>query len=139
MPDLHERLTAAVNARLEVARAARHGGDGDWSQNGHSGQRIEDERGEVVVYDEGSPSEAEAEHIAANDPATVIRHSERDLRVLERHTPFEQRNWSLARGSFTEPGCEHCELTSNDGEALARDWPCDDIQDLVTAYGVEVR
>lgn len=122
--DLHERLTAAVNERLEVAQLAQAG---PW----HIGNVVDPTTPCNVHTFPGARGVADgvpwldAEHIAANDPATVIRHCERDLRVLERHAPS---------GDRTATWCNVCmgEL----GDSL--DWPCDEIRDLATAYGVEV-
>ncbi len=78
-------------------------------------------------------------HVQINaSPDDAIRRYERDLRVLRRHRSFEQKDWSVARGSFTAPGCTHCELTSNDGDPLARNWPCPEITDLAEALGVTI-
>lgn len=122
--DLHTRLLAAVQQRMDVAGSAT---SGPWNND--------DPMSSDGVY---APAVANATHIAANDPATVLRHCERDLKVLERHGQIEQRNWSAQRGTFTEPACVHCELTSNDGDPLYRDWPCDEVLDLAAAYGVDV-
>ena len=134
MTDLSARLRAVVEERLAVARAACHGGEGRWHQTDAEREygRIEDERGEVVTYDEGSPSGREAEHIALNDPADVILACERDLAVLERH------------GDDGTSNCETCRAESaeaNDyGNYYARyvPWPCVEIRDLATRYRVEV-
>lgn len=87
MTDVDERvawLTARLDEMERVAREACHGGQGDWHQDDPDGEggRIEDERGNVVVYDEGSPSGWEAEHIALNDPRTVLARVEADRQVL---------------------------------------------------------
>lgn len=96
--DLHARLVAAVQRRLDVARAASY-------------YRTTPEyvAGEVLAW------------AKANDPATIVRHCERDLRVLERHRP-------IANGPI---GGEICDY---DGGA----YPCPDAEDLAAAYAVEV-
>lgn len=121
--DLHEQLLAAVNARLEVARAATPGpwttqgvGDFGWSVHFEGGMP----RG--VETEDNRQGRDDADFIAANDPATVIRHCERDLRVLERHAP-------ITGGGGTHLWCDHCDTT---------EWPCDEIRDLAAAYGTEV-
>jgi hypothetical protein len=47
--------------------------------------RIEDANGAVVVYDEGSPTDAEAEHIALHDPARVLAEVVAKRRILDEH------------------------------------------------------
>ena len=127
MSDLAARLRAVVEKRLAVARAAT---PGPWRML---------MVGRLVMGDyETAMPRPNGIHIALNDPADVILACERDLAVLERHAVIDQRNWSVARGDFTEPACVHCELTSNDGDPLFRDWPCDEIRDLATRYRVEM-
>jgi hypothetical protein len=122
--DLRDRLRAAIEERLNVARGACRGGAGRWHQTeaDRESGRIEDERGDVVTYG------WEVEHIAANDPAFVIRACERDLKVLERHPacvnchPNGDLDW-------THPlGCHRCAST----------WPCEPIRDLAEQYAVDL-
>lgn len=110
MDDLHERLTAAVNARMEVARAV-----------------IAFEPYDATIGSAHSPAlcDALAALLVAHDPATVIRHCERDLRVLDRHAPEER---------FAQPGIRWC--SNCGGQTQWRD--CVEITDLATAYSMEV-
>jgi hypothetical protein len=124
-----DELTAFLRARIDereaVARAATHGGKGQWTQPDADREpgRIQDDRGEVVSCDEGSPTEEQAAHIALNDPAHVLREVEAQRRVLARHTlsppigdpelPWDNR-----------ADCQY------DGDL----WPCDDILDLALPY-----
>ena len=90
--DLHTQLAQAIRARLEVAKAAD---PGPWvvgrEPNGGRVYVVEprnfDWVGTVFAAQRSNqyrPTQ-NADHIAANDPATVIRMCERDLGVLARH------------------------------------------------------
>ena len=76
--------------------------------------------------------------VAEHDPADAERRYSAALRVLNRHAVGEQSNWSRDRGSYVEPSCDHCELTSNDGDPLYRDWPCPEIRDLAASLGLDI-
>jgi len=71
MSDLAEFLKARLDEDEAVARAA---GGLAWSTLEHPiwEGRIEDSRGEVIVYDEGAPTAVQAAHIARHDPARVL-------------------------------------------------------------------
>lgn len=83
MDDLVRWLTACLDEDERIARAACGRLNGQWSHdssipNGY----VYDERGEAVVYDESAPLPEEAEHIAAHDPARVLREIDADRRLL---------------------------------------------------------
>jgi hypothetical protein len=83
--DLIEELINFVRQQInEDERLAREAG-GTWHQTDPEREtgRIEDESGEVVVYDEGSPNGWQAEHIARHDPARVLREVDSLRRVIE--------------------------------------------------------
>ncbi len=95
---MSDEIVAFINARLDdderVACAATEGvgvqtGDpssGVWSAGGsYQPGLIEDSDGGVVVYDEGAPNEAQAQHIARHDPARVLRDVEATRRILARY------------------------------------------------------
>ena len=140
---LHARLEAAILARQERAQAAGARG-GEWFATFYSPMdewRVRDRptAGQIVeVIADEDCAEQVSEHIAAEDPAFVLRQCARDLKVLERHGRFEQKDWSRERGIFTAPACTYCELTSNDGDGLSRDWPCADLLDLADAYAIAI-
>lgn len=129
MSDLHARLVAAVEHRLDLARAAQNAGRGEWSQFDPDREPglIQDERGEIVTYDEGRPTEGQAAFIAANDPATILRHAEADLRRLERHGPWRSDPASNRPDPATR--CARCDYIRH---------PCDELADLMDAYAVEL-
>jgi hypothetical protein len=43
---------------------------------------------EIVVYDEGRPSDVQFDHIAANDPQDTIARCEAELAILDDHAPL---------------------------------------------------
>jgi len=98
-------LRAEVEARLALAREAAAPTDGHWwrrmADAGHfdddtlepvgalnAGEPVLDADGdvcggeEIVVYDEGRPSEVQFDHIAANDPQDTIARCEAELAIL---------------------------------------------------------
>ena len=82
-------LRQQIGQRLETARKACHDSDGHWvgrqqTRYGPHGH-LRDSEGDVIVYDEGSPSDAEFEHIALNDPQDVIARCEVELVILDEH------------------------------------------------------
>jgi hypothetical protein len=126
---LHERLVAALRARLEVARAL--GGE-TWYPAFYSSmdewrvrdRRTQEPRAEVVDDDS---AERRAQFIVANDPATEIRRVEALLRVVERHAPQiydeEHQLWN----------CAWC----SDYYDQYPVYPCKDIRDLAAGEGIE--
>jgi hypothetical protein len=121
MTDLHERLTAAVNARLRITeRCTPVNADAGYAWEQRCETDVIDAAGVPVATNIGP---LDAEHIAANDPATVIRHCLRDLKVLERHT-------------FVPAGVNcGCDVAlCGCGEHVL--WPCDDLVWLAAAYDV---
>lgn len=92
--DALARLTAGLNRDEATARAAATRA-AEWRAYGHGAVRGEpffpadpeygyDAGGETcIVYAEGFPLNAEAEHIARNDPATVLRRVEAIRKIAE--------------------------------------------------------
>lgn len=110
---LHDRLRAAVEHRLSLARAAAE----TWLNVG-----VAVEESDGVPF---AAADTTVAHLAANDPATIARHCEADLRRLERHAPVDEGcRWCYA-GTSAETGAD---------EFLS--WPCPEIADLAAAYGV---
>ena len=81
---LTEFLAARLDEVKATAAAATHGGNGRWVLQGHPSESamIWDSNGSAVVYNEGSPSEAEAAHIVLHDPAHVLREVEAGRKLL---------------------------------------------------------
>jgi hypothetical protein len=124
--NLHDQIRTAVTARLETARAAGERSP-NWrvaEDDGFRGKVEHDGKHYApIIYDEGYPTDAEARHIAANDPAFTIRQCERDLRVLDRHAPMDDSG----DGGY-------CEIYHGEDES---GWPCVEVRDLADAYGID--
>ena len=73
-PGLVEFLRARLDEREQQARAAQERHPAPWRMRDHHSDywMVLDCNGHVVVYDEGTPSEAAAEFIATNEPAYVL-------------------------------------------------------------------
>lgn len=64
--------------------------DGVWHVGEHYHEcEVATSSGEIVVYDEGRPTAAQALHIARWDPSTVLRLVERDRQLLAGATTVE--------------------------------------------------
>lgn len=85
MDDPVEFLRTTLDAAQAKAEAASEGGDGVWLQPypDMSPGMVTDSTGEYVVYDSSLPSLEQAAHIAANDPAAVLRRIAADREILE--------------------------------------------------------
>lgn len=133
MTDLTKAITEALDQAERLARGAspgpwRHVGrnmiepaapievtEADWGRDGHTLMFVHANEGQ------GAWSVPDVAHIAANDPATVLRAVAADRRVLERHAPC---------GRF-----DHNDLSGHCGVCWKR-WPCEDIRDLADRLGV---
>jgi hypothetical protein len=156
MPDtLHARLVAALNARLERARAA---GGAPWEATvpgmvhvAAAAIRDDKLRFGRLGYVATVEHEHDRAHIAANDPAAVIRQTEALLRVVERHphrrfaSPPDEwpAHWKAdLREAFPGTdlpyvGCTVCHWDSR-MEVVEPAWWCDTICDLAAGEGIEV-
>lgn len=105
MSDLAAWLSNRLDEVEALAKSAGSCGD-TWTHNeggGNphliTGSRSDAYRNSVVVYDEGAPSEAQADHIATFDPAMVLRLVSATRAVLELHEPNpmddHMRDWYL--------------------------------------------
>ncbi len=74
-PDLITDLTPADLDRMEALALAAGGADACWHASDHAWDSgaVYDSNHHHVVYDEGAPSAEEAQHIAAADPATLLK------------------------------------------------------------------
>lgn len=122
--DLHSKIIAAVNDRLQWALDL---GAAEWTAEGDlivaPGSRA---RGRRIIVAETNRA-GFAEWAAANDPATVIRHCEADLRRLERHRRdgYDCATCMTASGNrYEHPSPAY--------------WPCAELRILAAAYGVSV-
>lgn len=83
-----EFIHARLNDKERLARAAiERTGSGNWKMRDHESDNwmVTDSTGEVVVYDEGDPSEFQAAHIAANDPEQALREVAAHRTILDAH------------------------------------------------------
>lgn len=154
-------LRAQVEARKALAREASEHADGHWWRRMTDAGHFDDHRlepvghlwagepvldadgdvtggGEIVVYDEGRPSDAQFDHIAANDPRDVIARCEAELAILDQHQPV-----SVAEGEFVVKRWQECQecgpnndlsgvyAVPGEGESF---WPCQTLRILVGAY-----
>jgi hypothetical protein len=148
-PELVPWLRAQVQARLDLARECSQGSDGHWWRRTHvlgdgtpvpvgalyEGAQLLDWDGEpghgeyTVVYDEGSPGDAQFEHIAGNDPRDTIARCESELAVLDEHAPY----------ACTWPGGSRCTTCASsevypNGVAVMAAFPCRTVRLLGRAY-----
>jgi hypothetical protein len=115
--DIVASLETAITERERMATSAAEEFGPDWDYaDGHVGPL-----GSVGTVATGAQEFMPPEqglHVAANDPASVLRRCAADRRMLHRHAP-----------SFSEPAgaliCGHDD----------RRWPCPDIADLAEGYG----
>jgi len=83
-----EFLAARWDEREAAAKATGDDKARTWSAESDihpDAWRVIDGHGEVVVYDEGAPTEAEAAHIALNDPAAVLADIDAKRKILAEH------------------------------------------------------
>jgi hypothetical protein len=103
--DLLQFLMACLANEETIAKAACHGGDGQWrleDPNRRPG-RVVDGAGDVVVHDEGSPSDKQAWHITRHDPARVLREIDAKRRILSEIVPEMNRMDDQLEAEFGTP------------------------------------
>lgn len=76
---------------IDAARATAAGGD-DWRRQDHPSDTVAvyDSKGEPVVYDEGWPSEEQAEFIVEWDPARVLREIDAKRRIVAAYESYDR-------------------------------------------------
>lgn len=120
MTGLVEFLTARLDEDERIARAASE--RAPWSHNADDYWMITGTDGDVVVYDESAPTDAEAAHIARHDPACVLADVAAKRAILEEHSPQHS-------DLFPEDGPQWCQTCSH------RDnWPCPTVRALLLSY-----
>lgn len=90
MTDIVEFIRARLDEDERIARAA---GAGPWRYRDHPADRalVVDAAGEVVVYDEGWPSEDQGRHMARHDPARVLREVAAKWAILAETLAYEAK------------------------------------------------
>lgn len=124
MSELVEWLRPLIEARKATAEAAMYGAQetGLWIRGHPRGPRdLRDMNGEIVVYNEGSPSDEQFEHIALNDPHDVIARCDFELALLDEHP---------VRVGYSESLCETCSERDYGGDP----YPCRTVRLLGSAY-----
>jgi hypothetical protein len=140
MPDVAAWLAARLAEVEATARAAiPEGGTGKWPFRCQHKNTIGPipyshdlcarlDCDEITIYDEGGHSVEQAEHIAAWDPATVLRHVAAERELLEMHSREIEPEWD------GKPYCGGC----GDGERYHRmPWPCETLLNRARAWGYE--
>ncbi len=140
MADLHSRLRSTITERLETARAAT---PGPWTTPGPDSVApwmVYDADWCVATasaYDHDNPlgrprgpayidPDANAAHIATNDPASMISLYEGLLRIVDEHSPREVRN-RVDRWGNPMVACDSC----------WRQHPCPTLSILADSLGVD--
>lgn len=84
MDDLVRWLGEQLDEDQRVAEAARGHGEGRWQHDDtYPNGYVYDGGVQPVVYDESSPSPEEAAHIAAHDPARVLREIDATRQIVQ--------------------------------------------------------
>lgn len=130
-PAAPDDLAAFIADRYDeaeaLAKAASHGTKGKWAGRLDEalGGHLLDDSGEVVVYDEGAPSDCQFDHIAANDPAHRLADIKLKRAVLATHARVESM--------LVECGTCH---ESEEGWAatVPVQWPCATVRQLGTEF-----
>ncbi|TGB13874.1 DUF6221 family protein [Streptomyces sp. MZ04] len=132
MSEIADFLRARYAERRALAVAACQGGHGRWHQDDAERYpgRIEDERGRAVVYDEGSPSEEQAAHIATNDPADVIADGDAKLAIVDEHPSATGWDGDNNDGKV----CRTRGEINHDGELTGNPYPCRTLRILARPF-----
>lgn len=123
-------LRSTLDDVERVAKAAAKDGAATWlhEERGGLSAIVRDGNGDVVVYDEGSPTDNQAAHIALHDPAAVLRRVEADRRILDLH----ERDYT---GYAREPGgCGVCLKWEYYTGAEMESWPCPTVRVLASGW-----
>lgn len=131
-------LNRAVSEREALAHAAlNHGRGSAWRANGATVEVVTDQPvyadvfEETVVFNEGSPTEEQAVHIAANDPESVLRRCAADRKLIELHRPQQ-----TGAGFPDLQECRTCSADSlGDGYQYLVPAPCPSLLALAEGYG----
>lgn len=132
--DIHAKISAEVERRLAIARAAT---PGPWMAATHTGRKdgvslvgATANRGTgraVAVFADSNVYQraADAEHAALHDPADSIRRYEYALKVLTRHAIKPVWNG----GDLLHYRCAFCGRIESPA--------CDDVADLAESLGID--
>lgn len=144
MSDLHAALLEAITARKARAEAASPGpwiicdpneGSGAlpfWNVVNDAYLNPSGDDEPVLDVELHVGSKADADLIAAEDPAAVLRQCERDLKVLARHAAGDPKGGD---DTVACAGCTHINFSAWECWSA---WPCIEITDLAAAYAIPV-
>ncbi|MDX2658327.1 DUF6221 family protein [Streptomyces scabiei] len=123
-------LGSAIARRRAIAEAASPGpwesvgiGDYGWTV---SVQR----RDGGLETDDSDQGRADAEHVVANAPESVLRRCDADRKLLEEHAP--QQDGSGFPDSLQ---CRTCSQSGGDGYQYLVPFPCTTVRALAEGYG----
>lgn len=129
MTDILDFLHARLDEDERVAREASEGHGPRWRQynDGEPDEpgRVENERGQPVVYDEGNPSEEQARHIARHDPARILRD------VVAKRLIVAEHDYCPPERYVSHAYCGYDQ--TEDGMVFGT-WPCDRLRLLAWLY-----
>jgi hypothetical protein len=131
MPDLHAWITAQID-RVEAIASGHTQWSPDWYYDASADEvRDRGNRGTVAF----APTTGTGRHIAANDPAAVLRRCAADRRILARHSTDPDD-----ADAQNAPTCRACNYTNKIGMMsirLAVDLAdCPELLDLAHAHGI---
>jgi uncharacterized protein DUF6221 len=136
---LPERLRQRLADLETVARAAiERSGTADWAANPYGNVMPADPRGNdwLAVAPYAGDLGDVGVHIAAHDPAHVLRTIQAHRRLLDRHSPRPLMNNDGVR--VVEMQCSACvavdEIDWFNDEIAYETYPCDDVRDLASIY-----
>jgi Family of unknown function (DUF6221) len=95
---LVEFYAARLDEDEAAAKEAAEDSGAEWSRNPEGLSGIVVAGGEIVVYDEGRPTEAEADHIARHDPVRVLREVAAKRAILAEYKESLQFPYDLPEG-----------------------------------------
>jgi hypothetical protein len=109
--DLARWLGEQLDEDKRIARAACEGAEGWWHHLGdkHGGSVAGDHEGYHVAFDEGYPTLEQATHIAAWDPARVLREIDAKRAIVDDLAEFIR--WGARKGLDYQDGVDACERT----------------------------
>ncbi|MFE5582530.1 DUF6221 family protein [Kitasatospora sp. NPDC056531] len=126
-------LRSELNRLEQIAQAAAVADGPVWTHNPDDGWIVEGNDG-PVIYDEGSPTGDQAQHIARHDPAAVLRRVAADRHLLDEH-PLKQR---LAIGPRMKARPVWvCATCGGDVREDPNAYPCLTVRLLAEGYGWE--
>lgn len=131
--DILAYLDRTITERERIARSAARNSAGCWIANDEGESfAVSDDLGDVVVYNEGAPSGLQPDHIALNDPASVLRRCAADRKLIELHRPVILRGGGGAKYFDTTTVCTSCEPPRQFPENA---YPCPTLRALAEGYG----